>query len=175
MKNLQNSSVLLFLIDSLSRNGSWCGETHIQKAVYLLQEAGEVPTGFEFILYKHGPFSFDLRLELTALQANNFIEIHCQDPYGPSLLPTTVGKALFQIFNEIIAQYKDRIEQIATFVGGKKVKELEKLATALYIHKKEPAKGIEEKAIEINTLKRHISIEEAIESLRTIESLLAVT
>ena len=39
-----------------------------QKAVYFLQEIFDVPTGIEYILYKHGPYSFDLTADLTALR-----------------------------------------------------------------------------------------------------------
>ena len=60
MKKSQRDAVLLSLVGEMINKGSWCGETHIQKAAYFLQVLLEVPLEFDFILYKHGPFSFDL-------------------------------------------------------------------------------------------------------------------
>ena len=67
MNKEQERTVMLSLIRSLRENGSWCGETHIQKAAYFLKTVTAVPLKFEFILYKHGPFSFDLRDHLGNL------------------------------------------------------------------------------------------------------------
>jgi hypothetical protein len=69
MERLQRASILLTLNEELRRAGSWAGETHMQKATYFLQELTRIPLEFDFVLYKHGPFSFDLRdegLERTA-------------------------------------------------------------------------------------------------------------
>ena len=68
MDRLQRASVLLALNEQLRAAGSWAGETHMQKATYFLQHLMGVPLAFDFILYKHGPFSFDLRDELTAMR-----------------------------------------------------------------------------------------------------------
>ena len=68
MNRLQRAAVLLTLLEQLQARGSWCGETHVQKSVYFLQDLLQVPLGFEFVLYKHGPYSFDLNDEITAVQ-----------------------------------------------------------------------------------------------------------
>jgi len=69
MDAFERKGVLLDLIDRLNRGGSWCGETHIQKSVYFLQELLGVPLDFNTIFYKHGPYSFDLADELVSLIA----------------------------------------------------------------------------------------------------------
>ena len=61
MDRIKNVAILLQLIGSLKKYGSWGGETHVQKATYSLQQLKSVPLNFHFVLYKHGPFSFDLR------------------------------------------------------------------------------------------------------------------
>ena len=48
MKRLQRAAIVTELAEQLTAQGSWCGETHLQKATYFLQELLEVPTGFEF-------------------------------------------------------------------------------------------------------------------------------
>src|SRR5437773_6101487 len=83
----KKTAIVAALTHRLRSRGSWCGETHIQKATYFLQELLQVHTGFEFILYKHGPFSFDLRDTITEMRADGVLEIHQQPyPYGPSLI-----------------------------------------------------------------------------------------
>jgi hypothetical protein len=85
MDRLQKSAIIISLLEALQQNGSWCGETHIQKAMYCLQQIRDVPTGFEFILYKHAPSSFDLQDELTAMCADGLLEMRTKlYPYGPS-------------------------------------------------------------------------------------------
>ena len=59
MDRLRRAAILTQLVGNLRREGSWCGETHVQKATFFLQELMEVPLGFNFVLNKHGPFSFD--------------------------------------------------------------------------------------------------------------------
>jgi hypothetical protein len=63
MNRLQRAALLTELADKLREQGSWCGETHLQKATYFLQTLRLVPTGYDFILSKFGPFAFDLAEE----------------------------------------------------------------------------------------------------------------
>jgi uncharacterized protein YwgA len=84
MNRLEKASILLSLTERLKEQGSWAGETHVQKATYILTKVLGVPLDFEFILYKHGPFSFDLRNELSALRAEGFMAWEIRGlRYGP--------------------------------------------------------------------------------------------
>jgi uncharacterized protein YwgA len=88
MKRLQRAAVLVSLIEAMREQGSWCGETNIQKACFFLQEVTRVPLGFDFILYRYGPYSFDLTDELTALRADSIFALRIRDPkYGPCYQP----------------------------------------------------------------------------------------
>lgn len=55
MNRTQRQAILLALIQRLREKGSWCGETHIQKSAYFLQELLGVPLDLNVIFYKHGP------------------------------------------------------------------------------------------------------------------------
>jgi len=44
MDRLPKAAILTRLARELRASGSWCGETHMQKAVYLLQDLLDVPT-----------------------------------------------------------------------------------------------------------------------------------
>lgn len=174
MKRLQRASIILSLIEELTQRGSWCGETHLQKAIYFLQNIYNVPLDFEFILYKHGPFSFDFRDEITSLRADGLLTFcYHQYPYGPSLKPTELGYKIMEKYPKTLATYKDDIISAAEVIGNKGVAELEQLATALFITKENPQlKKIEKRAEIIHQLKPHISRKDAKQALEAIEKFL---
>jgi hypothetical protein len=86
MNRLDNASLIVALTEKLREHQSWAGETHLQKAAYILRRVLGVPLEFRFILYKHGPFSFDLRDEIGWMRANRLLEWEVRsNSYGPSL------------------------------------------------------------------------------------------
>jgi uncharacterized protein YwgA len=161
MNKLERTSMLVSLTERLRENGSWAGETHLQKATYILARVLRVPVDFEFILYKHGPFSFDLRNEMGALRADGFLEWELKsNKYGPSLKPGPMSEVLKRQFPDAPMQYKAEIEFVASRLGNKNVAALERLATAIYVTLDErwPA---DQRALRINELKRHVNVSEA--------------
>lgn len=166
MKRLQRSAVILSLIEALLDRNGWSGETHIQKATYFLQVFMRVPLGFDFILYKHGPFSFDLRDELTAMQADEIIQLKARPPYGLSMIPGPNSERVKELFSKTLEKYKEQVMFVAGELGGLGVAELERVATAAYVVNNAVGdEKTEQRACLINKLKPHISIEEAIHSL----------
>lgn len=170
MNRIQREAVLLLLIEKLKEHGSWCGETHIQKGSYFLQEMAGVPLEFEFILYKHGPFSFELSDEIMAMRADNLLKL-CPQPqgYGPSILPGEGSQALKDRFPKTLKNYSRQVAFVAEITGGKKVEELERLATALYVSRKEASGDVESRAQLIHHLKAHISLSEAVDAVEVID------
>ena len=166
MRNLQRQAVLLSLVDHLGNEGSWCGETHVQKAAFLLQQLRKVPLDFEFILYRHGPFSFDLRDELTAMRADGLLCLESMPaPYGPKLGPGDNSDLLRGRFPKTLGRYVDDVSFVAGRIGNKGVADLEPLATALFLlletKQCEEAVAIAEK---VRHLKPHISLPKAEEA-----------
>lgn len=172
MNRLQRAAVLLELTDRLSAGGSWCGETHIQKATYFLQEVLGVPSDFGFILYKHGPFSFELRDELTAMRADGFLELHLQPPYGPSLVTTEIGRQLKGEYPKTLDRHERAIHFVAEQLAKRNVSELERLATALFVTLQGERRSVEERAEEITDLKPHIDLESAEEAVGEVEEMM---
>jgi len=170
MKRFERDAVVTALIDALHEQGSWCGETHVQKAMFFLQEMAGTNLHFDFILYKHGPFSFDLRDELTAMRADLLLEIEVRKPgYGPSLRPTRNARAMVKRYRETVDRERPRIEFVAQHVGDRDVADLERLGTALYVaRRKKPDASLETQAKEINRLKPHVSLQEARDAIRTV-------
>jgi hypothetical protein len=171
MDRLRRDVILIRLIEALRERGSWCGETHLQKAAYLLQEMAGAPLGFEFILYKHGPFSFELRDELSAMRADGFISLQVQDPsYGPSIVPEPGADALRKRFPKTLGAHEARIKFVAEKLGDKKVVELERLATAFFVSEEAgPRTSPDTRARRVHAIKPHISVDQALEAVRTVD------
>src|SRR5688572_29134336 len=131
MDNLQKAAILSRLVVELRERGSWSGETHVQKATFLLQDAAGVPLDYHFVLYKHGPFAFDLREDLNESNGDGLLVIEPQAyPYGPKLTVTTRGQRNMQLREETIQRYRERIDAVVGFAGANGVTWLERIATA---------------------------------------------
>lgn len=174
MKEGQNRAVLIKLIQSLRSKGSWCGETHIQKAAFFLKNLTGVPIDFDFILYKHGPFSFEMRDEINVMRAFDLLDLKAQYPYGPQIVDTDRGKALCERFPKALAEYNKQIDFIADKLGDKGVVDLERLATAYYVTLEQPdIEGQNARAREIVELKPHIKPEAAKQAVIAVDALIA--
>lgn len=171
MKGLQRAAVILSLVEELEASGSWCGETHIQKATYFLQSLMRVPLEYKFILYKHGPYSFGLREEVMSMLADDLFRVRLQPaPYGPSILPDDSADQVKKRFQKTIAQYRQQVKAVAEKLGDKRVTDLERLATALYVTQEDHRdSSVETRARRINELKPHVGVQEAIKAIRAID------
>ena len=165
MDKKQQRAIIIGLLHWLKESGSWCGETHIQKALYCLKDLEKVPTKYDFIIYKHGPFSFDLRDELVAMRGDGLLSI-TPYPYGVSFNITERGD---NFYSETGRKYEKSIKHIAKFFGSKGVAALERLSTALFIKVKNPDKNTDELTSLICKIKPHIKSEQAKQALESID------
>jgi len=169
MERLERASVLLSLVEALRSRGSWAGETHLQKSAYFLQELLGVPLGLRFILYKHGPFSFDLRQDVGGMFADSILAWEIQPyPYGPSLKPGPLSDLLKRQFSRPARHFAGQIGFVAEKLAPKRVVELERLATALYVTLQGKVEG-EQRAARICQLKPHITPAEAVEAVAEVD------
>jgi uncharacterized protein YwgA len=174
MTETQKDVVLLSLIDCLDKHHSWCGETHVQKGTYFFQELMGVPLAFEFILYKHGPYSFDLKDEITSLMADMLLSVKPRQPYGPSIILGENSHSLLERFPKTRERFRTQAEFVASHLASKRVTELERLATALFVSRNDLHDGSdEERAERINELKPHVSIEEAYDAVKEVDRIIA--
>lgn len=170
MKRLQRAAVLLSLIEKLKEKGSWCGETHIQKGTYLLQELLGVPLEMEFILYKHGPYSFDLNEQLAWFKADGILAEEVMPyPYGPKIAPGKLAEQIRTKYPKTRARYENQIRFVAEKLGDSKVAVLERIATALYVTKENPRSEVESRAQHLTALKPHVTLEDAREAIEQID------
>jgi len=163
-------ALVVDLLNKLHEYGSWCGETHIQKTMYIAQDLARANFGYKFIMYKHGPFSFDLKDELAAMRANGIIEFEFpRHGYGPNICVTKFGERVYDANRENIEVYRRTNEFVAKWLATSDVRNLEKLATAYYVTKKNPRDPIVERARKINNLKPHVDMIAAEEAIKIVE------
>lgn len=172
MNRLQRAAVLTKLVKELRKSGSWCGETHIQKAVYLLQELAGMQTGFSFVLYKHGPYSFELGDELTSLRADGLLTLEPQElPYRPRMSAAASAADLQASYPKTLRRNDPSIRFIASKVGDRGVAELERISTALYVKRKNPEMSIEARAQQLCHLKPHVPFPTACSASKEMEAI----
>lgn len=173
MDRLQRAAILLSLAEKLRERGSWCGETHIQKGAYILQGLVGVPLGFDYCLYKHGPYSFDLSDELTALRADGIFDQEKQPyPYGPKLKPGGMAQKIWEMYPKTLEKYKQHVSFVADNLGSSDVKTLERLATALFVTLEiGVGASVDARAARLNELKPHVSLDEAREAVERLDRL----
>jgi uncharacterized protein YwgA len=176
MNENSRRAVVVMLLKSLRDNASWGGETHLQKATYFLQDMFKVPSEYHFVLYKHGPFSFDLRDDIGEMRAEGLIEMEIQDPpYGPKLMVTDFGEQYLVNFPRTTGKYRDKAELVAEQLGGKTVIELEAIATAFYVINQNKEMGEEGNEVEnMRELKPHITEDEAEDALGIVDQMLEI-
>ena len=166
-----NAALLGALVSQLREADNWCGETHVQKAVYFLQTACHVPMGYAFVLYKHGPYSFDLKLDTARLLGRRMLKQEpSPPPYGPRLRATTIMSKHVDLHRETIPRHSKDITRVVQFVGRRGVAQLERLSTALYVTVQHGDESIESRANRIHELKPHVSVELASEAVRELDA-----
>jgi uncharacterized protein YwgA len=174
VNRLAQDAVIVGLARRLREHGSWTGETHLQKTAYLLRELLKVPFEFDFILYKHGPFSFGLRDELSAMHVDQLIDRETQSlEYGPRIVVTGRGLEIEQRFQRTMARYEERLEWIATRLGNRGATDLERLAVAFWVTRQMGQDAsVKDRAGGMNGLEPYLSPERATEPIEQIDRLI---
>ena len=170
MNRMKRAALLTRLIGRLRDSNNWCRETDIQKVVYFAQSLKQFPTEYEFILYKHGPFSFDLRDELTALRADGLLRLEPQRLCGVRIIPTKQSEYIQKLYPKTLRNYEDKIEFVIGELGGKRSVELERLGTALYV-KMNPGSRVSvvERSERVRELVPHVLPEDAHTAVQEVD------
>ena len=172
MNEYQQASLVLSLVETLKAHGSWTGETHLHKTLYFLEDLLGVPAGLKFVLYKHGPYSFELLDTIGLLEASDFLKWQPQPhPYGASAVIGPAGEHLKRMYPKMPKLYAPQIEFVAAHLALKSVRDLEKLATALWVTQREGGGPVEARAVRIHQLKPHISVPDAMDAVKAVDEL----
>ena len=160
-------ALICHLVRTMRDEQSWTGETQIQKSVMFLQELLDVPLGYDFVLYLHGPFSFDLRSELTLMRIRLYLDVEPRANYGPSFTLGQRGKRI----KPIPPEHQCAIDFVAQQVSGNNVRSLERISTAFFLQNENPLLSDRQIAKEIHRLKPHISIKQAVRAIEEVDEL----
>ena len=163
----ERRALICSLVKAMHEDGSWVGETHIQKCVYFLQEMLKVPVGYDYILYKHGPYCFDLQRELAVMRARRQLTIEPRLPYGPSIRLGSRG----EVNLDRVEQHSEAVSFVAGHFSNKDVRELERLSTAFFVKIQNPSLDDSQVVPRIRQLKPHIDDAQAREAVSEISQL----
>ena len=173
MEQLSYSSrcaLVVHLAKKLRAKGSWCGETHLQKAMYILQDLSKSNFSYKFVIYQHGPYSFDLNNELAAMRSSNIIEFQFpKEGYGPTIAPTKFGERVLNVNCGNIKSFSTVVDFMADWFSSNDVRYLEKVSTAYFVTAKNPRSPTSERAKKLHSLKPHVDIVAAEEALRIVD------
>ena len=171
MDDIKSQAIIAKLVGKMQERGGWCGETHIQKTAYFLKALMEVPIDPEFIIYKHGPYSFDLHDDLMAMKANRFLKTEARAQYGSSFMLGEFSNSLTRIFPKTLRKYDTHIEFVADELAKKNVGQLERLGTALFITTQGSRKSVDERAKALTDLKPHVPLQAARKAVIDVDAI----
>lgn len=157
------------VIRALRQRDSWTGETHIQKTCYVAKIVEHVPFESEFILYKHGPYSFDLSSSLGHMRAQRIISVTPQTFGSTFDVVEGIWLALERASSNIYESYADQIGSICDVLAKKKVAELERIVTAIYVFVNFPDMSLDQMAHKLAELKPHINSRQAVDAFEEAE------
>ena len=152
MNDIDRTSLIVKLVKAMRNDGSWAGETHIQKCVFFTQEMLGVPMGYEFVLYKHGAYSFELRRDLASMRVDLQLDVEPRDPYGPSF---TLGQRGDQ-YSDRASEYDYAVQFVSRELAAMEARELERLSTAYFVQNMGLGSDNNEVASRVTELKPHI-------------------
>lgn len=168
MTDVQRSAVIATLVKDYRAGKYFCGETHVQKSVYFIQELFGAPLRFEYRLYKYGPFSFELQGHLAAMRADDMLTVRPLE-YAATFEPGDQLGYLEQNLPRTIETHRAAINFAVSNLAGLGVKQLEPLATALYFTVSEKDQSVDSRAAEILQVKPHIPMDEARTAVEQID------
>ena len=150
--------MILRAIEGLRGKGSWTGKTHVIKTLFLASCRTQLP--FDYILYKHGPYSFDVETELEQMRSYRAVDSSLVSGYGPQLKEGP-GKEFLTEHRMDPAQAA-AIDEACRFVGSSDVAKLEALASVAWIRNREGVTSAHAVVARLRELKPHIPQDTAV-------------
>ena len=155
----------LGIISKIVKDNYEAGKTALMKFVYILQHVYKVPLGYEFSIYTYGPYSSEVMGDIDYANANDVIRIH-RDNYSSGMVRYSIScgdnaKKYLDHASEIIHRYQSSIQEMLSFFGKKSAKELELLATIIYIYFNFQTNGwdMSEVTVNVHEIKPYFSME----------------
>jgi hypothetical protein len=165
---LRDSAILGKIVERVDAKGLFCGETLLQKSAYFLKEMFGAPISAPFRIYYYGPFSFDLRDTLGTMEALEVVQTAPHE-WGATY---KVGKRYPQLqrqFHRTLERLEPNIDWVQRELAPLGVKELEPLATALFLRREKPEASVDDLAGRLHEIKPHVSVGAARRAIEKVE------
>lgn len=167
-EHYRQAAILAALVDSVRSANHSCGETLLQKSAYVMKELFDVALTDPFRIHYYGPFSFQLRDRLASMEADDIVRARPRD-LGVTYETGERYGQLQRRFKEDIAAAAPAIAFVTEHLAPLGVKQLEPLATALFVTREASGASIEGRAKRLCEIKQHISDPEARKALETVD------
>jgi hypothetical protein len=165
---LRDAAILGRIVQRVEATGRFCGETLLQKSAYFLKEMFGAPISAPFRIYYYGPFSFALEDTLGTMDALDIVRTAPHE-YGATY---RVGKRypqLEQRFRRTLEEVEPAIGWVQRSLVPLGVKELEPLATALFLRRETPSASLDQLATRLHEIKPHVSVTAARTAITKVE------
>ncbi|MFG0274936.1 MAG: hypothetical protein ACF8QF_07760 [Phycisphaerales bacterium] len=142
-------------VQRLRDEGSWAGRIHVHKLLVVAQLLGLVRVPFRFELYRYGPYSFELDELIADMENFGFVsKEYAQPGYGPRLALSSTGEEDLDSLSE---HELAALSTVASEFGRRGSKELELLATSLWVMEEEGVSDKDAVRVRVQELKPHRS------------------
>lgn len=171
-EELRDSAILGRIVERVEATGRFCGETLLQKSAYFLKEMFGAPISAPFRIYYYGPFSFDLRDTLGTMEALEIVQTAPHE-WGATY---RIGKRYPQIqqqFRRTLETIEPHLQWVERELVPLGVKDLEPLATALFLRRESPNASRDELAGRLHEIKPHVSVDAARTAIGKVERWIA--
>lgn len=123
--------------EALQRHGSWTGRIHIHKLLYFVKQLNLADVPFEFEFYHYGPYSFDLDSAIEDMHLYGLLDrVFAKPGYGPKYSLTGAGQ---NVVSRASPETSAAVDRVARVFGAKSSKDLELMATCLWVKRHDAA------------------------------------
>ena len=155
------------LIASMNEGNGRTGLTHIQKSAFFLQELLGEDLDLGYVMYTYGPYCFEFTDAITWCDVYGEVTIEHERKYGRKFQTTDYGKERIKPN----AALDKKVAWVTENISTRNVAYLERVATALYMKKRNSGLPDHEVAELIRKQKPHISMPVADAAIREVERL----
>ena len=157
--NIENSpqTIRLALVYEVVNKLKDTGKIRLQKLMYFLQEAFDVPTNYSFRMHHYGPYSDALDGDLSLAKALGHIEIEPDsEGFGYHVTPIKAASVSWSI---TIAPSREQIDNAISLLGSLRTWELELDATIHFVSELGASASEDEISNTVRSLKPKFTIE----------------
>ena len=138
-------ALVAFLIKQAAQVHQQLGKKALQKKVHLIQELGDVDTGYRFSFYTYGPYSVSLAGDLDVIANSGGAKIRYISWDNHYLIdPDEHTDRMIERGREFFEQNQAVIDKVLATFGNRSAKGLELVSTIAYLRRHAPQEEFED-------------------------------